>query len=174
MIPPRFLFALLLPLGLIAQTVPTSNIKAGFAERDITPDIGMEQPGGYGKSYHLKFHDACKVRVALFDDGKRQVALIGLDTLVVPRKVVLDARARIEKELKIPGDCVMIGASHSHSSGPVGMVMPGEYDSASDLVKKLAYDESSCADAGFLLRVTSEIVEGVRVALLTRVPAQIG
>src|SRR6187549_2589607 len=90
--------------------------KAGFAERDITPDIGMEQPGGYGKSYHLKFHDACKVRVAYFDDGTRKVALIGLDTLVVPRKVVLDARAQIEKELKIPGDCVMIGASHSHSS----------------------------------------------------------
>jgi hypothetical protein len=174
MIPPRLLFVLLFPLALAAQPVMTSTIKAGFAERDITPDIGMEQPGGYGKSYHLKFHDACKVRVAVFDDGKKRVALVGLDTLVVPRKVVLDARARIEKELHIPGDCVMIGASHSHSSGPVGMVMPGEFDGASDLVKKLAYEESSCADPGFLLRVSSEIVEGVRAALQTIVPAQIG
>ena len=148
MIPPRLLFVLLFPLALVAQPVMTSTIKAGFAERDITPDIGMEQPGGYGKSYHLKFHDACKVRVAVFDDGKKRVALVGLDTLVVPRKVVLDARARIEKELHIPSDCVMIGASHSHSSGPVGMVMPGEFDGASDLVKKLAYEESSCADPG--------------------------
>lgn len=159
-----------------AQTpaLPVSKIKAGFAERDITPDIGMEQPGGYGKAYHLKFHDACKVRVAFFDDGSRKVALIGLDTLVVPRKVVLDARAQIEKELKIPGDSVMIGASHSHSSGPVGMVLPGEYDGASDVVKKLAYEESSCADAGFLLRVTHEIVEGVRAASRGAVPAQLG
>lgn len=169
---------LFLSLGLFASMVgaqvpAASGIKAGFAERDITPGIGMEQPGGYGKAYHLKFHDACKVRVALFDDGKKKVALIGLDTLVVPRQVVLDARVRIEKELSIPGDCVMIGASHSHSSGPVGMVLPGEYDGASELVKKLAYEESSCADAGFLLRVTNEIVEGVRAAVQARVPAQL-
>lgn len=171
---------LLLVFGLFASAVSAqpaapaaSSIKAGFAERDITPGIGMEQPGGYGKAYHRSFHDTCKVRVAVFDDGKKTVALVGLDTLVVPRQVVLDARTRIEKELSIPGDCVMVGASHSHSSGPVGMVLPGEYDAATDLVKKLAYEESSCADAGFLMRVTNEIVEGVRLAHQLRVPAQI-
>jgi hypothetical protein len=158
---------------LFAQPPTTSAIKAGFAERDITPGIGMEQPGGYGKSYHRTFHDACKVRVAVFDDGKRAVALVGLDTLVVPRQVVLDARAQIDKLLKIPGDAVLIGASHSHSSGPVGMVLPGEYDGASELVRELAYKESSCADPGFLMRVTHEIVEGVRAAHAARVPAQL-
>ena len=161
--------------GLAAQTASSpAPVQAGFAERDITPGIGMEQPGGYGKSYHRTFHDPCKVRVALFDDGRRQVALVGLDTLVVPRPVVLAARERIARELGIPGDGVMIGASHSHSSGPVGMVLPGEYDGASELVKKLAYEESSCADAGYLLRVTHEIVEGVRAAQQARVPAQLG
>lgn len=167
-----FLLFALMTSCLHGQTL-TSTLKAGFAERDITPDIGMEQPGGYGKSFHLKFHDACKVRVAVFEEGKKRVALVGLDTLVVPRKVVLEARSRIEKELGIPGDAVMIGASHSHSSGPVGMVMPGEYDGASDLVKKLAYEDSSCADPGFLQRVTHEIVEGTRVAFSARVPAQL-
>jgi neutral ceramidase len=167
--------ACLLTASLHAQTAaPASNIRAGFAERDITPGIGMEQPGGYGKNFHKAFHDACKVRVALFDDGKKRAAVIGLDSLVVPRQVVLDARAQIEKATGITGDSVLICASHSHSSGPVGMVMPGEYDAASDLVKKLAYEESSCADAGYLLRLTNEIVAGVVAADRGKVPVQLG
>lgn len=161
--------------SLVAQPVPPiSGIKAGFAERDITPGIGMEQPGGYGKSFHRAFHDPCKARVAVFDDGKKKVALVGLDSLVVPRQTVVDARAEIEKATGITGDAVLIGASHSHSSGPVGMVMPGEYDGASDLVKKLAYEESSCADAGYLLRLKNEIVAGVKAAHSMLAPARIG
>lgn len=159
---------------LSAQPVlPSSHIKAGFAERDITPEIGMEQPGGYGKAFHRTFHDPCKVRVALFDDGKKTAVVIGLDLLVVPRQIVLEARAQIEKATGIKGDAVMIAASHSHSSGPSGMVLPGEYDGATTLVKKLAYEESSCADAGFLLRLTHEIVSGVVVANQNKVPVRL-
>lgn len=173
---PTLLFSLASTLtAFCAQPIlPSSSIKAGFAERDITPEIGMEQPGGYGKVFHRTFHDACKVRVALFDDGKKSAAVIGLDLLVVPRKIVLDARAQIEKATGIKGDAVMIAASHSHSSGPSGMVMPGEFDDASDLAKKLAYEESSCADAGFLLRLTHEIVAGVVAANQSKVPVRLG
>ncbi len=156
-----------------AQTTPV-GIKAGFAERDITPSIGMEQPGGYGKAFHRTFHDPCKVRVALFDDGKSKVVLVGLDALIVPRQVVVNARAEIEKLTGIPGRAVMIGASHSHSSGPLGMILPGQFDDAPADIRKLAYEESSMADAGYLLRVTHEIVQGVRAADTGRVPAQLG
>lgn len=164
----------LLALILFGKTSTFAAVKAGFAERDITPGIGMEKPGGYGKSFHRVFHDPCKVRAAVFDDGKQKVALVGLDTLMIPRAVVLDARAQIEKACGIPGDAVLVGASHSHSSGPVGMVQPGQFDAASDLVKKLAYEDSSCADAGFLLHVTRQIVEAVSLADKARVPAQLG
>lgn len=170
------LLALLAPLAGAAESAPPAapGIKAGFAERDITPALGMEQPGGYGKAFHRTFHDPCKVRVALFDDGGNKIVLIGLDALAVPRSVVVSARAEIEKTLRIPGRAVMIGASHSHSSGPIGMVQPGEYDRAPADIRQLAYEESSLADSGYLLRLTREIVQGVKLADAARVPAQLG
>ncbi len=147
-----------------ALTAAHAEFKAGFAERDITPEVGMEVPGGYGKSFSKRIHDPCKVRASVFDDGKQRVALVGLDALGIPRAVVLAARAEITKRCGIPGEAVMVGASHSHSSGPVGMIQPGEYDHASDFVKDLAYKKSSMADAGYIAKVRDAIVEAVVAA----------
>jgi neutral ceramidase len=148
--------------------------KVGFAERDISPDIGMEQPGGYGKAYLRKFHDACKVRAVVFDDSRKRVALVGVDALMIPRDLVLAARKQIQQRCGIEPEAVLIGASHSHSSGPTGMVQPGEYDFASPLVKMLAYEKSSCADAGYLERVQTEVITAVCHANSLRVDAQCG
>jgi hypothetical protein len=142
-----------------AETAPL--LRAGFTEVDITPEPGMEKPGGYGKGFMKKTQDPCKVRVAVFDDGTKRVALVGVDALIVPRAMVKAARAEIQAQCGIAPEAVLIGASHSHSSGPTGMVQPGQYDHASELVQWLAYERSSCANAEYLKRVQAAIVDGV-------------
>jgi hypothetical protein len=148
--------------------------KAGFAERDITPEIGSEAPGGYGKAYHKSLHDPCKVRAAVFDDGHNRVALVGLDALGINRATVLHVRKAIAENTGLAETAILIGASHSHSSGPLSMVMPGEYDDASELVQRLAYKESTCADPKYVEKVEHAIVDAVCAANDSRVSAKAG
>jgi len=168
----------LVALGLVrpgwAADAPAPLLKVGFAERDITPELGMEQPGGYGKAYHRVFHDPCKVRAAVFDDGRTRVALVGIDALAIRRPSVEAARKGIEAKCGIPPHAVLIGASHSHSSGPTCMILPGEFDHASPLVRSLAYEKSSCADAKYLARVEQAIAEAVSAANESRAEARCG
>ena len=141
-----------------ATLAPT---KAGFAERDITPEIGMEQPGGYGKVFHKVIHDPCKVRASVFADGTNTVAIVAVDALAIHAPVVAATRKRIQAKTGIPADAVLICATHSHSSGPTCMVSPNEFDFADALVKELAYEKSSCADPKYLKIVEDMMVEAV-------------
>jgi hypothetical protein len=150
------------------------GFQAGFAERDITPDLGMEAPGGYGKSYHKTLHDPCKVRASVFDDGKNRVAVVGIDALGIDRRTVLRVRKLIHDRTGIPADSILIGASHSHSSGPILGVMPGDYDHAAPLLKKLAYETTTAVDPKYLARVEQALVEAVCQAHERRVAARAG
>lgn len=164
--------AFLLTFGMgpaIAQEQdPKSSFQAGFAERDITPEIGMEQPGGYGKAFHRSVHDPCKVRAGVFSDGTGHVAVVSVDALLVHRPLVDGARKRIEAEVGIPGSAVLIHATHSHSSGPTGMIYPGEYDFADEFIQELAYEKSSNANLEYVAHVEDQIVDAVKAANAAR------
>jgi neutral ceramidase len=151
-----------------------SLLKVGFAERDITPAVGLQMAGDYVPTFVRGFHDACKVRAVVLDDGAKAVALVGVDTLVAPESVVKTAREKIAALCGIPSDSVMIGAAHNHSGGPVGIVQPNEYDDAPEFVRHLAYAESQVADAGYLERVAQQIADAVHQAYTTRIDACCG
>ncbi len=166
---------LALPLGVFAQEKPAAPVfKAGFAERDITPELGMEAPGGYGKSYHKVVHDPCKVRASVFDDGQSKVAVVGIDALGIRRDTVQKVRKAVNEKTGIPANSILIGASHSHSSGPCVWIKRGEFDQASELVQKLAYDESTIVDAKYLASVEQALVDAIVAAHDQRIAAKAG
>jgi len=149
-------------------------LKAGFAERDITPDVGMEMPADYKKNYLKGFHDRCKVRAAVFSAGPTRIALVGIDAGGIPRPVVQEARKQIQEQCGISPAAVLVGASHSHSSGPLMGVLPRQYDHAPALVQHLAYDMSTVADAGYIKRVVEQLAGAVWEANDTLVEARCG
>ncbi|MDF1744124.1 MAG: hypothetical protein P1V19_10525 [Gimesia sp.] len=166
--------SLLLFLPTMTLAAEAQQIKVGFAERDITPEIGMEQPGGYGKSFHRSFHDPCKTRAGVFDNGKNVVAVVSLDALFIRRVNVNEIRKRVQAKCKIPATSILLHATHSHSSGPMGMILPGEYDHASEFVQELAYEKSSTADAAYLETVVDQSVEAICEAYKKRNASQCG
>jgi hypothetical protein len=150
-------------------------LKVGFAERDITPELGMEHSGGYGKGpLYQTIHDPCKVRASVFDDGKQRVALVGIDAGDVRRPLVEAVRKSVYERCGIVPEAILIGASHSHSSGPTGFILPGEYDHASSLAKSLAYEKSSCADPKYLRQVEKQLIEAICAADRSRAEARCG
>lgn len=153
---------------------PAGASLAGFAERDITCQVGMEQPSNYFKQFHKSVHDPLKVRAAVCSDGKQRVAIVSVDALCVPDALVAGARRRITEATSIPPEAILIAASHSHSAGPVGMVQPGEFDHAPPEIQKLAYEQSTMADAGYLAKVESAIVEAVAAADAAKLPSRFG
>ena len=153
-----------------AYPAESREFKVGFAERDISPAIGMEQPGGYGKAYHRAFHDPCKVRAAVFDDGKTRVAIVGIDALFIRRQTVQAVREAISKKCGIKPESILISASHTHSGGPIGYFLPGEFDDASPLVRSLVHERTVCANPDYLAKVERGIVDAVCTADARRTP----
>ncbi len=167
-----FFAGILFAISLLgAQAAP---VKAGFAERDITPTIGMEKPGGYGKSYNRFLHDPCKVRAVVFDDGKKRVALVGIDALVIRRVNVQNVRKKVKEMCGIEANSILIGASHSHSSGPTGMILPGEFDQADAFIQELAYVKSSNADSAYLEMVERKLVDVIVAADGKKAEVEVG
>lgn len=85
--------------------------RAGFAEQDVSPQVGDEAPGSYGKVRHKAFHDPCKARAAVFDDGTAPVAIVGVDALLVRKPTVewerrTDARAAGPSGRSIPREAL--------------------------------------------------------------------
>ncbi|MCM8756891.1 MAG: hypothetical protein NC823_00220 [Candidatus Omnitrophica bacterium] len=121
-------------------------MKAAFQEEDITPWVGTERPGGYGKAYNQEVHDPIKIRALMVDDGEKTAVFIGTDLLVIPRKLVVAIRERLQQKFNLPPESILIAASHTHSSGPVFGLFPEEYQEAPSPVKDLIVKHSTIPD----------------------------
>jgi neutral ceramidase len=93
-------------------------LQIGFGVGDISPRDGMEMPGGFQPRYGKAGSDPLLAVACVLHDGKKTVALVGIDAVAVQKGTVAEARHRIEGETRIPGTHVLIGASHTHTGGP--------------------------------------------------------
>ncbi len=126
-------------------------MKAGFFASKITPSIGVESPGSYGKCYVSSIEADLFATAVVFDNGEKTIALVGVDTAFVDETAVRKIQELVMQKCPIPLENIIIGASHTHSGGAV-CGMNGLYDNlpegAPDIIKKLV-SESLCPDPAY-------------------------
>lgn len=148
-------------------------MQAGFHCTDITPALGMERPGDYMKVRHNAFHDPLRVRAAVFDDGQSAVAVVGLDTCILPGHIARRMAQGIEQATGIAAERVLLAASHTHSGGPLWELDPALLAGADPLLVRLATEFSVEGDPLYIAWVVSQTISAVAEAWRRRQPARL-
>ena len=80
-----------------------ASLRAGAAKIDVTKNPPA-----------VLVNDPLYVKALVLDDGKTKAVIITLDVVLIKNEFVEETRARIQKQLKIDGNNVLINASHNH------------------------------------------------------------
>ena len=67
----------------------------------------------------------------VFDDGASRVAIVGIDALFIRSATVKSIREAIQKACGIAPESILIGASHTHAGGPMGLFLPSALPASS-------------------------------------------
>lgn len=98
---------------------PGPGFRAGAANSNITPPIGLPIVGGFSPTPSDNVHDDLFAHCIVLDDGKTQMALVVCDLLGIVTPVCKEALKIIEKNSGIPAANVLICATHTHSGSSV-------------------------------------------------------
>jgi hypothetical protein len=95
------------------------DLQAGVAARDISPQSPLFLVGyPHVERFSQGIHDPLLATALYLGDGRQGIISIATDLLFVPHGLARTARAEIAGRTGIPGERIMISATHTHS-GPV-------------------------------------------------------
>lgn len=146
-----------LVLLVLTAASQAGDLKAGAFAQDVTPtkfpiSVNGNMSDGQAKGANDPLHARCLV----LDDGATKLAIVVVDSCMIPRELVLDAKAQAIRGTGIPADHILISATHTHSAPTVTGVFQSE------------------PDAGYVAFLAGKIAEAIRTAHDRRVPARIG
>lgn len=101
------------------------ELKAGFSHVDITPPVGAIITGPMGPT-STGTDDPLKARAMVVQNGKRKLAIVGVDLVKIRRDLSDKAIELVMQQTDIAHDAVLICPSHNHS----GPLIPADGDKA--------------------------------------------
>jgi hypothetical protein len=95
-------------------------LKAGAAAVDVTPEkYPVVVNCGFVENTGTAARDPLHARGLVFDDGTTRLAIVIVDSCMMPREFLDRAKALIAEETKIPADRLLIAATHTHTAPAV-------------------------------------------------------
>jgi neutral ceramidase len=115
--------------------------RAGAAMSDITPSISADPKIRTSRPPATHVHDELHARCLVLDDGQAKLALVVCDLRHISAEVAASAKQLIEMTTGIPPQCVLISATHTHTSGGVRLEegkTQAYFDYAAFLARRIA------------------------------------
>lgn len=141
----RLLIAPLSALVLLAVPYQLSAaepaLKAGAYAINVSPEhFPISVNGLFSDRMAEKVNDPLHARCLVLDDGITKLALVIVDSCMIPRELMDDAKRMVEKSTGIPAGNITISATHTHSAPTVTGVFQSDPDEkyVAYLAKKIA------------------------------------
>ena len=147
----------LLAVLLLAASGRSAEFRAGAYAQDVTPKkFPISVNGNFSDVQATAANDPLHARCLVLDDGNRKLALVIVDSCVIPRTLVTDAKQRAQKLTGIPPENILIAATHTHYAPTVTSAF--QSDPNEEYVEYL----------------TAKIADGIKIAHDRLQPSQLG
>lgn len=152
----------LLGMVLAMSANAQEGLRVGAAAVKITPPLGVPMAGYYHGRGAEGVHDDLYAKALVLEQGQDRIALVGLDLIRIDYDIVRRAREIVQSTTKVPGDHVLVSASHTHTGPELNARSPryANQGAANELAGKYAD------------QLPELIAESVRLAAATLQPAR--
>lgn len=153
----RFALSVLAVLGTVAGLSAADKpvFRAGAFAMDVTPlKYPVSVNGSFTDQQATKANDPLHARCLVLDDGKIKLAVVVVDSCLISRELMENAKALAEKATKIPAGHMLISATHTHMAPTV------------------VTGFGSTADEGYVEFLTRKIADGIAKADANLAPAE--
>src|SRR4051812_50021938 len=97
----------------VAASAHAAKLRAGASAIDITPtQFPIIVNGMFEERIATKALDPIFAKCIVLDDGQTKIALVVVDSCMLPRALLADAKNMAAKSTGIPTDRMMISATH--------------------------------------------------------------
>lgn len=156
--PLSFVFAFVsICCGVAIAAAAEPDLKVGTAIVDVTPQaLPVSMTGSFVDRQATGVHDPLNVRCLVLQSGRNRLALLTVDSCLVSRETMDDAKRRAAKAAGIELNSILISATHTHTA-------------------VTAVDLASChADPRYVEFLTACLAQAVVEATENLQPAEIG